>query len=122
MPGTCCCSSFAQIAFRSTEYENIHRSVFGDRATMHSKVYTHRKAKGVEFLVCDALAMAAPELGLTRENLADVEQYLRLNDGIMERLLWLDPEESEQPERVRAVSKGVQGGWYGKEFWGEGVG
>ena len=72
---------------------------------MHRKVYTHRKAKGVDILVCDALALAAPELGLTRDNLADVEQYLELDDSILIKLKALRPEDSENPKRIEMVRR-----------------
>jgi hypothetical protein len=101
-----CCAAVAQIVFKYSEYENLYRGVFQDRATMHSRVYTHKKAKGIEFLVCDALALAAPELGLSAEALTDVEQYMRLDDTILARLQFLDPQASEQPRRVEQVGGG----------------
>jgi hypothetical protein len=33
------------VVFKWSEYENLYRGVFQERATLHSKVYTHRKAK-----------------------------------------------------------------------------
>jgi hypothetical protein len=35
-PGT------GQVVFKWSEYENLYRGIFQERATMHSKVYTHR--------------------------------------------------------------------------------
>ena len=49
---------------------------------MHSKVYTHRKAKAVEFMVCDALYEARHLLGLA-EAAADVDAFLRLDDRVL---------------------------------------
>ena len=49
---------------------------------MHAKVYTHRKAKAVEFLVCDALYEARELLGLA-EAAADVDAFLRLDDRVL---------------------------------------
>lgn len=31
-----------QVVFKWSEYENLYRGIFQERATMHSKVYTHR--------------------------------------------------------------------------------
>lgn len=46
-------------------------------------MYTHRKAKAIEFMVVDALLEADPVLRLT-EKIWDVNQFVALDDGILE--------------------------------------
>eukprot|EP01055_Gregarina_sp_Pseudo9_P005928 Gregarina_sp_Pseudo_9__5927@NODE_948_length_2041_cov_15_882617_g889_i0_p1_GENE_NODE_948_length_2041_cov_15_882617_g889_i0NODE_948_length_2041_cov_15_882617_g889_i0_p1_ORF_typecomplete_len639_score81_98HD/PF01966_22/8_4e13TraI_2/PF07514_11/0_23TraI_2/PF07514_11/4e03TraI_2/PF07514_11/2_3e02_NODE_948_length_2041_cov_15_882617_g889_i01112027 len=68
------------IAFNYKERDEVY-SMFHHRYIMFSKVYTHRKAKAVEFMIGDALAEMEPIINL-RESLYDVESYLELDDGI----------------------------------------
>ena len=70
---------------------------------MHAKVYTHRKAKGIEFMVADALKEAEPVLKLA-DKLWEVPAYLELDDGILRRLQFMDPDETHNPAGIRRVS------------------
>ncbi|WIA34897.1 hypothetical protein OEZ86_013184 [Tetradesmus obliquus] len=77
-----------QVIFKMTEYGNIATGLFGSRAEMHRRVYTHQKVKAVEFMVCEALALAQAPLGLREavENTADISLYLNLDDSLLPRL------------------------------------
>ena len=52
-----------QICFKHSEYENLH-SLFSSRERMHRQVYTHRKAKSIEFMIADAMLEANKVLPL----------------------------------------------------------
>ncbi|KAF6260882.1 hypothetical protein COO60DRAFT_840296 [Scenedesmus sp. NREL 46B-D3] len=84
-----------QVILKMTEYGNIATGLFGSRAEMHRRVYTHQKVKAVEFMVCEALVLAQAPLGLREavENSTDISLYLNLDDSLLPRLqaLRLDP-------------------------------
>lgn len=65
-----------------------------------------RKAKGIEFLVCDALAAAKDELNLA-EAADDVKQFLALDDGLLRTLQLMNPDRCEHSAGVRKV-RGLQ--------------
>jgi hypothetical protein len=70
---------------------------------MHSKVYTHRKAKGLELLVADALHAAEPVLRLV-EAKDDVSAFLALDDTtLLRRLQYLEREPGAMEEYPVAV-------------------
>lgn len=75
---------------------------------MHQKVYTHRKAKAIEFMLCDALLEAEPVLGI-KDRLNDVNEYLTLDDHIVRDLEALKPEAHECPARVRSAQVWCEG-------------
>ncbi|GBF87665.1 hypothetical protein Rsub_00376 [Raphidocelis subcapitata] len=97
-PGT------GQVVFKWSEYENLYRGIFQERATMHSKVYTHRKAKGIEFLVCDALFEARDLLGLA-DAAEDVEAFLRLDDRVLALVEAMRPDDTENPAAARRAQE-----------------
>lgn len=70
-----------EICYKYTEYMNIHE-LFHARATMHRSVYTHKKAKAIEFMVVDALLEADQALKIS-EKIWDPEQFVRLDDGLL---------------------------------------
>lgn len=67
---------------------------------MHSRVYTHRKAKAVEFLVCDALYEARDLLGL-KEAASDVDSFLRLDDRVLALVETMQPDRTDDPAAAR---------------------
>ncbi len=150
-----------QVVFKWSEYENLYRGIFQERATMHSKVYTHRwaagrplansdscaavdlrnpppppppsnpppnlnpplttphhttphhttphhviqklrKAKGIEFLVCDALFEARDLLGLAGAAV-DVEGFLALDDRVLALVEAMRPDDTDNPAAARKV-------------------
>jgi hypothetical protein len=95
------------ILFKHSEYEGIYRGLFQERATMHSKVYTHRKAKGLELLMADALAAAEPVLRLVEAATGGVEGFLALDDGLLRRVerLEREPGAGEHPGAVREAKE-----------------
>eukprot|EP00775_Hariotina_reticulata_P012035 gene12035-12178_t len=100
-----------QVIFKMTEYSNLAVGLFQSRAEMHRRVYTHQKVKSIEFMVCDALALAQEPLGL-RDALSDISMYLKLDDTLLQRLQWLNPEDAPNPKDVikAQLHKHCQGG------------
>lgn len=70
-----------QICYKWSEYSNL-RDLFHARESLHRRVYTHRKTKAVEFMVCDALVHADLALGFT-DDIANPRHYMKLNDSIL---------------------------------------
>jgi hypothetical protein len=65
----------------------------------------HSKAKGIEFLVCDALYEARDILGLP-EAAADVDAFLALDDRVLALVEALRPDDTEHPAAARRVRLG----------------
>ena len=59
--------------------------MFRARASLHQRVYTHRKAKAVEYMVVDALLAAEPALRLA-ERARDVETFVTLDDTVLRQV------------------------------------
>jgi hypothetical protein len=72
-----------------------------------------RKVKAIEFMVCEALALAQAPLGLREavENTSDISLYLNLDDSLLPRLqaLRLDPhdEHYDAVQQVRTAQHAV---------------
>mmetsp|Transcript_1747 Transcript_1747/g.4401 ORF Transcript_1747/g.4401 Transcript_1747/m.4401 type:complete len:596 (+) Transcript_1747:63-1850(+) len=73
-----------EICFKWSEYLNI-AELFHSRSIMHRKVYTHRKAKAIEFMVVDALLEADQTLRLT-DKIHSPQDFIHLNDSILETI------------------------------------
>ena len=73
-----------ETCYKWSEYQNVHE-VFRARASLHQRVYTHRKAKAVEFMVVDALLAAEPALRLA-ERALDVDSFLTLDDTVLRQI------------------------------------
>jgi HD superfamily phosphohydrolase len=71
-----------EICSKYSEYMGLHE-LFHARASMHRAVYTHKKAKAVEFMVVDALVEADKALRFT-DRIWDPAQFSRLDDSILE--------------------------------------
>ena len=73
-----------ETCYKWSEYQNVHE-VFRARASLHQRVYTHRKAKAVEFMVVDALLAAEPAVKLA-ERARDVDTFLTLDDTVLRQI------------------------------------
>ena len=73
-----------EMCFKWSEYQNVHE-VFRARASLHQRVYTHRKAKAVEFMVVDALLAAEPALRLA-ERAQSVDTFVTLDDTLLRQV------------------------------------
>lgn len=88
-----------QVCFKWSEYNELLQ-LFHDRARMHQKVYTHRKAKAIEFMVVDALALAEPVLGVSAK-LDSAADFISLDDSLVRAVEFMDPEAAERPADIR---------------------
>lgn len=77
-----------QICFKASEVYNVY-DLFHTRANMHQKVYTHKKAKGIEYMIVDALVEAdiAWDSEISKA-IWDVNEFIRLDDTILKRIEW----------------------------------
>jgi len=77
-----------KICFKASEVYNVYE-LFHTRASLHQKVYTHKKAKGVEYMVVDALAEADVVWNNEISNaIWDVKEFVKLDDTILKRIEW----------------------------------
>jgi len=77
-----------KICFKASEVYNVYE-LFHTRASLHQKVYTHKKAKGVEYMVVDALAEA--DIVWNREisnAIWSPQEFIKLDDTILKRIEW----------------------------------
>ncbi len=71
-----------EICYKYTEYSNIYE-VLHARALMHRAVYTHKKAKAIEFMVVDALLEADKALKFS-EDIWSAKDFVRLDDNLLD--------------------------------------
>ena len=74
-----------ETCWKWSEYQNVHE-VFRARASLHQRVYNHRKAKAVEFMVVDTLAAAEPVLRLGERATAGAASFLSLDDTLLKQV------------------------------------
>lgn len=98
-----------ETCYKWSEYQNVHE-VFRARASLHQRVYTHRKAKAVEFMVVDALLAAEPALNLADRALT-VDGFITLDDTLLRQVEtwgatrpgWKEEETAPAIEAAQAV-------------------
>ncbi|KAM5540654.1 hypothetical protein V8D89_005685 [Ganoderma adspersum] len=66
------------------------------RMSLHKRIYTHKTAKAIEFMIVDALRLAEPVMNIARR-LEDPKKYLHLTDRIQGEI-----EASEDPRLKKA--------------------
>lgn len=61
---------------------------------MHERVYTHKKAKAVEYMIVDAM-VAADDVrgGMYSNSVADMDDFIRMDDTLLRSI-----ENSRDPE------------------------
>ncbi|KAL4422624.1 hypothetical protein ABPG75_008821 [Micractinium tetrahymenae] len=99
-----------EICFKYSEYMNLYE-LFHARASMHRQVYTHKKAKAIEFMVVDALLAADPALRIT-QRIRDPADFQLLDDGLIDtienfeqfcHLLSVEEEDEAELRRSQAI-------------------
>ncbi|KIM40306.1 hypothetical protein M413DRAFT_446483 [Hebeloma cylindrosporum] len=92
-----------QICYDIKDANNIY-DICAARFKLHKSIYNHRTAKGVEYMIVDALISAEGVLKLA-ERIFDPKKYLYLTDDIMREI-----ESSERPElaEARAIFKRIR--------------
>jgi HD superfamily phosphohydrolase len=75
-----------QICFKSSEANNVY-ALFHSRASMHQSVYTHKKAKAVEYMVVDALVEADAAWNSRISNsIWDVKDFITMDDTLLKQI------------------------------------
>jgi len=75
-----------RICFKSSEIMNVY-SLFHSRAMMHQSVYTHKKAKAVEYMVVDALIEADVAWNSKISNsIWDVKEFIKMDDTLLKQI------------------------------------
>jgi deoxynucleoside triphosphate triphosphohydrolase SAMHD1 len=86
-----------EICFKASEVYNVYR-LFDMRANMHHVVYTHKKAKAVEYMIVDAMVEA--DIGWNNRishAIQDPKEFIKLDDSIVKQI-----EFSSEPELQKA--------------------
>jgi HD superfamily phosphohydrolase len=86
-----------EICFKASEVYNVYR-LFDMRANMHHVVYTHKKAKAVEYMIVDAMVEA--DVGWNSRishAIRDPKEFIKLDDTIVKQI-----EFSNEPELQKA--------------------
>lgn len=86
-----------EICFKASEVYNVYR-LFDMRANMHHVVYTHKKAKAVEYMIVDAMVEA--DIGWNSRishAIRDPREFVKLDDTIVKQI-----EFSNEPELQKA--------------------
>jgi HD superfamily phosphohydrolase len=79
-----------EICFKASEVLNLYE-LFHTRASLHQRVYTHRKAKAIEYMVVDALVAADDAWGSEISNaIWAPKSFAKLDDSILKRIEWSD--------------------------------
>jgi HD superfamily phosphohydrolase len=79
-----------EICFKASEVLNLYE-LFHTRASLHQRVYTHRKAKAIEYMVVDALVAADACWGGELSNsIWAPKTFARMDDSILKRIEWSD--------------------------------
>ena len=79
-----------RICFKSSEANNIY-ALFHSRASMHQSVYTHKKAKAVEYMVVDALVEADAAWNSRISNsIWDVKEFIKMDDTLLKQIEYCD--------------------------------
>ena len=73
-----------EMCWKASEVDNIY-DLFHTRASLHKRIYTHKKAKAIEFMVADALAAANSVLKLT-DQVFDPKEFWKLDDTVLRQI------------------------------------
>lgn len=77
-----------EICFKASEVLNLYE-LFHTRASLHQRVYTHRKAKAIEYMVVDALVQADAAWGGEISNAVwQPNEFVKLDDTVLKRIEW----------------------------------
>ncbi|KAG1653749.1 hypothetical protein FOA52_009157 [Chlamydomonas sp. UWO 241] len=76
------------ICYKNSEYQSLHE-LFHSRELMHRQVYTHKKAKSVEFMITDVL-MAADKAMHFFDHVNDADAFTCLDDTILRTIEMFD--------------------------------
>lgn len=88
-----------EICFKASEVLNLYE-LFHTRASLHQRVYTHKKAKAIEYMVVDALSEADAAWGGEISNaIWSPAEFCTLDDTVLKRIEW-SKEENLKPAQA----------------------
>ena len=88
-----------EICFKASEVLNVYE-LFHTRASLHQRVYSHRKAKAIEYMVVDALVHADAAWGNEISNaIWRAQDFVKLDDTVLKRIEWSE-EAALEPARA----------------------
>jgi HD superfamily phosphohydrolase len=95
-----------EICFKASEVLNVYE-LFHTRASLHQRVYTHRKAKAIEYMVVDALVSADAAWGNEiSKAIWKPEEFVKLDDTVLKRIEWSsDPALREAQDILRRLRR-----------------
>jgi HD superfamily phosphohydrolase len=95
-----------RICFKSSEANNVY-ALFHSRASMHQSVYTHKKAKAVEYMVVDALVEADIAWnGRISNSIWSVEDFIAMDDTLLKQIEFCDdPALAKARDIVRRIRR-----------------
>ncbi|XRB15909.1 deoxynucleoside triphosphate triphosphohydrolase SAMHD1 [Pseudoscourfieldia marina] len=73
-----------EICWKASEVQNIYE-LYAARSSMHRRIYTHPKAKAIEYMIVDALLEAEPIMQL-KHTIGDAHLFTYLDDTILKRI------------------------------------
>lgn len=89
-----------EICFKASEVLNLYE-LFHTRASLHQRVYTHRKAKAIEYMVVDCLLHAdAAWGGKISNSILSPQDFQRLDDTVLKRIEWSDDPKLKDAQAV----------------------
>eukprot|EP00299_Pterocystis_sp_00344_P007860 c273_g1_i1.p1 GENE.c273_g1_i1~~c273_g1_i1.p1 ORF type:complete len:535 (+),score=98.86 c273_g1_i1:30-1607(+) len=91
-----------EICFHEREAMDLY-DLFHTRASLHKRVYTHSKAKAIEYMVRDAMIHADPVLRFS-DKITDPEEFWQLTDSILKDIeLSRDPALEYSRKLIRRI-------------------
>jgi len=77
------------ICFKSSEVWNIYE-IFHTRASLYRRIYTHKVAKAIEYMIVDAMVEANNAFGIV-EKCRSPKTFIELDDTILKRIEFANP-------------------------------
>ena len=91
-----------EICFKASEVLNLYE-LFHTRASLHQRVYTHKKAKAIEYMVVDALSEADEVWGSeVSRAIWSPRDFCQLDDTVLKRIEWSRDEKMRPAQAILA--------------------
>lgn len=87
-----------EICYHIKDANSVYE-LFTLRFSNHKRIYSHKTARAIEFMIIDALKAAEPVMGIAKQIL-DPAKYVYLTDNIMERIEMMDDPALAESQRI----------------------
>ena len=77
------------ICFKASEVYNVYE-IFHTRASLHRRIYTHKVAKAIEYMIVDAMIEANDHFGIVKRAM-DPKTFIELDDSILKQIEFANP-------------------------------